>query len=79
MNVVIIETDWTLCDVLDFRRAGGDGLKVALQECRWGELLDEAHFVDSHEKFCNHLIEFVLRCIPKKTILKLELKTKNNI
>ena len=69
MSVVIWRTEGTLRDVWDFRRADWDRLKVAIKECRWGEMLNEAHFDESVEKFCNHLCELALRFVPKKTIM----------
>ena len=52
----------------DFRRADWDRLKVAIKECRWGEMLNEAQFDESVEKFCNHLCELALRFVPNKII-----------
>ena len=69
MSVDIGRTEISLRDVWDFRRAAWYGLKVAFKERRWGEFLDEAHFDDSLETFCNHLCEFALRFIPKKSVL----------
>ena len=39
MSVVIGRTAGTLRDVWDFRRADWDRLKVAIKECRWGDML----------------------------------------
>ena len=61
MNVVIGRTEGTLRDVWDFRRADWDRLKVTIKECRWGEMLNGAHFDESVEKFCNHLCELAWR------------------
>ena len=69
MTVVIGRPGGTLRDVWDFRRADWDRLKVAIKECRWGEMLNEAHFDESVDKFCNHLCELALRFVPKKTIM----------
>ena len=66
MSVVIGRTAGTLRDVWDFRRADWE---VAIKECRWVEMLNEAHFDESVDKFCNHLCELALRFVPKKTIM----------
>ena len=64
INVNISRSEATSREVLDFKHADWDGLKLAIKTCSWCNFLVQSNFDRSVDEFCNHLSNLCAQYIP---------------